>query len=668
MEREYFPHPIPMMKDPREMFSEYIANYAMDQLEKANEQWENVLEEGNADDYIEKIRRKIITSYGFMPFRQTGNPLKTTMVSKFGLPDCTIENVLFDSFPGWRVNATIYTPLGKGPFPAVVIPVGHSGKQFANYQIPARAFASLGYIAVTFDPPGQASEKQVGNDHFHDGVRCYAAGAAFNRFFVLDALRCIDYLETRNDVYLENGVGMTGVSGGGVTTLYASIFDSRIACQGPSCCLTYAGDHPVGTRYSGCPETMWYGRFADGIDGPQIAAASLPVPLLYMAGSRDEIFSSEKTLRLVKGIRDLFEAAGYTDRFDFFHDSSGHAYTLNQVSMFTSWMERWIFNRETSPVNLELADFPLLEREMLRCYPPERENTFTLTRKQSKEEPRRGNPLHSLKKIIPDRGPGEWKVTRPFQMWTQNYYEGLHSIHVPSTIGNILPLESPCSVLNPLEKYGKQKWVILVSDKGRRYLLESGGLAMRISGLLNRESSAPHPNMVIPDLPGIGDTEGALLPFSAAPWGSIDRYRSYVSNASGEGVIPLQTMCLVSLLRKLKEEYSLSWKDIILYGQGTMGVAVLFSAAMITEVRDVVLDETLVSFQELLNTDDYAWPASMFVPEALKYFDIPDLIKSMKDMGMKIDVINSKDGKNKLVEKEIKDPEEVLKHILNATV
>jgi cephalosporin-C deacetylase-like acetyl esterase len=102
------------------------------------------------------------------------------------------------------------------------VPVGHSGKQFESYQIPAQVFAMCGYAALTFDPPGQAGEKKPGNDHFRDGVRCYMTGATSQRFFVMDALRAVDYLATRRDVDMRRGVGMTGVSGGGFTTLYAS--------------------------------------------------------------------------------------------------------------------------------------------------------------------------------------------------------------------------------------------------------------------------------------------------------------------------------------------------------------------------------------------------------------------------------------------------------------
>ena len=96
------------------------------------------------------------------------------------------------------------------------MPRCQQGKQNQHRsQGPAQVFARLGYAAITFDPPGMAGEKRAGNDHFRDGVRCYLTGHSSNRYFIADAIRCIDYLATRDDVTLDNGVGITGVSGGG---------------------------------------------------------------------------------------------------------------------------------------------------------------------------------------------------------------------------------------------------------------------------------------------------------------------------------------------------------------------------------------------------------------------------------------------------------------------
>ncbi|HOL50543.1 MAG TPA: hypothetical protein PLW07_08155, partial [bacterium] len=162
------------------------------------------------------------------PFIKDCPPLKPRIINTTKKDLYRIENVVFQSFQGWGVNASIYIPSGKGPFPAVICPCGHSPKWELDYQVCATTLVLNGYIAVTFDAP-VFGEKNYLNDHFQNGVACYLTGIWSKVFFVADALRCIDYLATREDADIKNGVGMTGVSGGGHTTITCAAIDERIS-------------------------------------------------------------------------------------------------------------------------------------------------------------------------------------------------------------------------------------------------------------------------------------------------------------------------------------------------------------------------------------------------------------------------------------------------------
>ncbi|MFH1569652.1 MAG: acetylxylan esterase, partial [Gemmatimonadota bacterium] len=375
------PRPVTTRGDLRSMVVDHLQDRSRHCLAAGEARRRVAFRDGRWAEYGQGIRAHVRDAFGAMPFGAAGGPLKTRAVTAFDLGCCRVENLLFESFPGWEVNASVFVPRGKGPFPAIVIPVGHSGKQHDTYQVPAQAFASLGFLAVLFDPPGQDSEKRPGNDHFRDGVRTFLTGHSSNRYFVLDALRCIDYLETRSDADLRRGVGMTGVSGGGHTTLFAALFDARIACQGPSCCLTRLADHPVGDLYSACPESLWSGRLAAGVDELDVLLASIPTPALYMAGRRDEVFQIEWSRALAREAAAGFGAAGAAGRFAFFEDEGGHAYTLAQVRQFAAWMNRWVRQGPERPVpQLDAADFPMRPYDQLKCYPAPEENIFTLNR------------------------------------------------------------------------------------------------------------------------------------------------------------------------------------------------------------------------------------------------------------------------------------------------
>ncbi|MCM8775701.1 MAG: hypothetical protein NC930_05065, partial [Candidatus Omnitrophica bacterium] len=91
------------------------------------------------------------------------------------------------------MNAHLCIPDGKGPFPAVIFPTGHSAKVNSHYQLPPVLFALNGFIAITFDSPGQG-EKAPGSDHFNQGIACTLTGLWSETFFLMDALHAIDYL------------------------------------------------------------------------------------------------------------------------------------------------------------------------------------------------------------------------------------------------------------------------------------------------------------------------------------------------------------------------------------------------------------------------------------------------------------------------------------------
>src|SRR5690606_29509782 len=127
----------------------------------------------------------------FPSFMYDREPITSRVVSRHNFGDYRVENVIFESYPGWEVNGTVYLPAQPGRYPGVVCPTGHSCKTGESYQISAQTFARNGYMAISFDPPGVAGEIGHFNDHFTNGLIGYLTGIWSNAHFVLDAIRCI---------------------------------------------------------------------------------------------------------------------------------------------------------------------------------------------------------------------------------------------------------------------------------------------------------------------------------------------------------------------------------------------------------------------------------------------------------------------------------------------
>ncbi len=652
------PRPPRPTNDLRTQLTDRIVATALTGLEAGERRRAEAKAEGDWESFRESIRRHVFDAFGPLPFGPNGGPLKDRTVTRFETRHCIIENVLFESYPGWEINASLFIPRGEGPFPAVVLPVGHSGKQFESYQIPAQAFASLGYIAVLFDPPGQSSEKQRGNDHFRDGVRSSLFGLTSNRFFVLDALRCIDYLETRNEADVSRGVGMSGVSGGGITTLFAALFDSRIACFGPSCCLNRLADHPVGDLYSGCPESFWLGRLRDGIDNVDIALASIPTPMLYMAGKHDEVFLIDATRRLVESLRQGYRDAGSADRFDYFEDESGHAYTLEQTARFVAWMNRWLNRRMlgSEPAATPApnrGDFEMLDYEMLRCRPSEETTMYSIHRDLAAsvetERLRRRTPESAPEEVLGEvravvgEAPAvdEWRESGVSRLWSQGFSEALARVEgfdIPLSVFRPWPPKRPCAS------------VLYIDEAGRGPAIESFGPAAQVTRMFERDPDVPLPALYAADLPGWGESRPLTAPYQTTPWGSMDRIHAYLSFGNGDGVLGIVSRCVAALAAEIARRSSSNVEGLVLVGRGLGAVGAILAAA-ISDIRfSLVAIAPFVSFRSLLDEEHYSRPAISFLPGALPAFDLPETLRALDASGRKVLVINPEDARGRPVD------------------
>ena len=378
--------PVGVSIDLRSMVTDYLVRESCRALDQTAARRQEAFKTGTWPAWRERIRGQVRDALGDLPFGATGGALNVRIVSRHARNGFTVENVLFESLPGMDVNASLFLPdteVFPPPWPAVVVSVGHSTKTGESYQKPAQVFARNGYAALLYDPPGVSGEKQAGNDHFSDGVRCYPTGISSNRYFVIDGLRAIDYLASRPDMDLSRGVAATGVSGGGVTTMYMTLLDDRITVAGPSCCATPKAVHPVLDTYAECPEVLSFNRFRE-YDDIDLLVAAMPAAVMLMAGEDDEVFTESMTRSIADKVAAAFQASGSPNKFSLFLDTSGHAYTVQMAAQFTAWMNRWLRDMPDRPVIfVNDRDLEMLEPALLTCGPRQERSMFTVNREEA---------------------------------------------------------------------------------------------------------------------------------------------------------------------------------------------------------------------------------------------------------------------------------------------
>ncbi|MCP5112784.1 MAG: hypothetical protein GY953_18310, partial [bacterium] len=85
-------------------------------------------------------------------------PLNTQVVGSFERNGYRVENLHYETRPGFIVPANLYIPTsGKPPYPGVLFQMGHSlnGKAAGVYQKCCQGLVQLGYVVLGFDPMGQ---------------------------------------------------------------------------------------------------------------------------------------------------------------------------------------------------------------------------------------------------------------------------------------------------------------------------------------------------------------------------------------------------------------------------------------------------------------------------------------------------------------------------------
>ncbi|MCS5571480.1 MAG: acetylxylan esterase, partial [Pseudomonadales bacterium] len=220
---------------PLNRFPRMVQNFMVAQVRKTESQKLRTLESlatrAEAEAYVKNVQEKIRACFGPNPERTPLNPRITGVVER---DEYRIENVIFDSRPGFPVTANLYIPKNrKLPLPAVVGTCGHSsnGKAAESYQSFSQGLARLGYVCLIYDPIGQGERLQYVNDdltpqlrpgtreHLHAGNQQFLVGDFLGSWRAWDGIRALDYLLTRKEVDPRH-VGVTGNSGGGTMTTW----------------------------------------------------------------------------------------------------------------------------------------------------------------------------------------------------------------------------------------------------------------------------------------------------------------------------------------------------------------------------------------------------------------------------------------------------------------
>lgn len=268
-----------------------------------------------------------------MPPKTSLNPQIT---GKQDYEDYTIENVYFESLPGFFATGNLYRPKGKqGPFPAVLCPHGHWTEGILTNSdensVPGRCinFAKQGYVVFAIDMIGYNNSKQL--THKFGGPAEWLWGLSLHGLQFWNSVRAIDYLTSLPDVD-QNRIAVTGASGGGTQTYGIMAMDERVKAAAPVNMLSlhYQG----GCLCENAPNL----RIA--MNNLELGALMAPRPLLMVSCTGDW---TAETLRVeYPAMRSIYELYEKPEQVATIQLQANHNYNQQSREAVYAWFGRWM--------------------------------------------------------------------------------------------------------------------------------------------------------------------------------------------------------------------------------------------------------------------------------------------------------------------------------------
>lgn len=600
-------------------------------------------------DEIIKIIRSAFPEVIFEPAKQ----LTSKMVSRYEFNDYKIENVIFESLSGWEVNGTVYLPKDKGIYPAVVCPTGHSTKTGESYQKSAQVFARNGYIAISFDPPGCAGENAYLNDHFTNGLIGYLTGFWSQTHFVIDAIRCIDYLLTRSDVDTSAGISITGVSGGGVTSFFTALLDNRITFVAPVCCLNDHETMHLTGLYTSCPEQFGYGYIANGIDYVDYISAIAPRACLIVGGKDDEVFDYNSTINIYKEAKAIYESIGCAENIGIFIDqNSGHAYTVDMANEVVRWMNRFVKKTNSDPIPLTDEQVKTADREKLLCHPNSKSNMFTINRDEAirlkanrklKIDDIRSKAEELLGISADVKHKGVESIEKPRKSW--------HVLFERLVIKSSEDVYLPALMLTHVKDKSPNPGLLWLDENGRWSSLLHGGFLCQALRMFEPNCLPNQPRILSIDVSGFGLLSPEPTAYDLASWNNIEHILTYLSIANAKPIMGLRVRDGLCGLDYLLSRSEVDEDRIIVGGRGIGAIVALHIALLNPKVKRVICLDMLSHYGALTEKFPFKLRQSVIIPNILKYYDLPDMIAEFDNI--KVYIINPVDAQKNIISQEL---------------
>jgi dienelactone hydrolase len=614
---------------PRKLLSVYLLGEA----QKAFDARRAVVAALKTPDDVRKrqqeLRAKFIEVLGGFPEK---TPLNAKVVGKEKRDGYSFERVIYESRPHHHVTATLYLPDGKGPFPGVIMPIGHSsnGKAADYIQRGCILLAKNGLAALAYDPIGQGERIQLLNaqgkptiggnttEHTMADIGALLVGRSTATYRIWDGIRSLDYLADRPEIDAKK-LGCTGCSGGGTLTSYLMALDDRIVCAAPSCYVTSL-ERLFATIGPQDGEQNIPGQVAFGMEHADYLTLRAPRPTLLLTNTKDffDIQGSWTTFREAKFVYGLMGRSECVDLAEF---NLGHGYPKPHREAAVRWMRRWLLDKNDPIVE---SDFPIEKDATLQCtrsgqvmedfkdksvfdLNAEREKELATVRAKFQTEHSREDLLKEVRRLIALRpSPKPIKPSDAGEVRREGY--ALRKLVFETEPGIKVPV---LHFLPPTETR-KTGVVLYLNDKGMAE-------AAAVGGPIEKLVKAGREVLTL-DVRGLGETAPGVSDGRRPNYFGVDFKEIFIGQHLNRPLLGQRAYDVLTVLDALPDK-----SDVHLVGVGVAAPIALHAAALDSRIKGVTLERGVLSWSAVVRTPVSFNQLTNVVPGVLATYDLPDL-------------------------------------------
>lgn len=606
------------------------------QLETRRETVANLKTPDELKQRQQQLRTKFIAALGGFPEK---TDLKPQIVGKLERDGYVVEKIIFESRPNHHVTANLFLPKGKGPFPVVLMPIGHSANGKVASQNMAVLLAKEGIASFPYDPIGQGERRQLldpdgkafipsmTNEHTLVGIGAILNGESTASYRIWDGIRALDYVCSRPEIDPKR-VGCTGVSGGGTLTSYLMALDERIIAAAPSCYITSL-EKLFATIGPQDAEQNITGQVGFGMNHSDYITMRAPRPTLILSGTKD-FFNIEGTWVSYREAKRIYTMLGVPEKVDLVETDTTHGYPKGQREPMVRFMKRWLLGKD-EPYTEE-APKPDSEAD-LRCTRTGQvledlkgKSVFDLNRERAIELAKQrtiANRTSEEQRTAVSRTIG-MELPPPAATMTHVGTVKRDTYRIEKLLFETTPgIKLPALLFVPGEKVDLPL-VIYVNGLGKSVDAQAGGRLEKLALAGNR--------VLAFDPRGFGDMAPGNPPTKPSFFG-VDFKESFLGLHLNRPLLGLRVYDLLSVIRYMAGN---SAEEISIIGIGSAGPIALHTAALSPIVKQTTIEKGLISWTNVVNTPVSYDQLTHAVPGALKVYDFPDLAALIAPRGLTI--------------------------------